>query len=185
MLPPEMAMTWYVPASCRSRSIAIVEPGAIANQDRGDDRCRRGIPGPDARAVSCRIRWRAEAACSSSHDPSTGAPSTSAALLTDPTRTVPRRASDSGRSGTPGSRYRAGSRTTACTRTADRPATAARARTARPPRTVSITPPLTETRASRASAVRRRAPGRRPAAARSRPAEAVRRGSRLVREAGS
>ena len=37
MLPPEMAMTWYVPASCSRPLHLVVQSGAIADHDGRDD----------------------------------------------------------------------------------------------------------------------------------------------------
>ena len=34
MLPPEIAMTWYVPASCNCRCISSSRPGTVADENR-------------------------------------------------------------------------------------------------------------------------------------------------------
>ncbi len=49
MLPPEIAMTWYVPASCRRRSTSLVESGPIADEDGRHDGRRPLAPHAHAR----------------------------------------------------------------------------------------------------------------------------------------
>ena len=52
MLPPEIAMTWYVPACCSDCCTCLVESGAIADDDRGDDRGGPGLHAADAHPES-------------------------------------------------------------------------------------------------------------------------------------
>ena len=62
MLPPEIAMTWYVPASCSRRSHVVVEAGAVADDDGRDDRRRIArSTGPTASPMARRAKARAPA----------------------------------------------------------------------------------------------------------------------------
>ena len=101
MLPPEMAMTWYVPASC-SRLFDHRHQG---RRDRRSGSRRRSPPTARARTrrdarSPCEPPARAAAAVSSNQVPPLTT-STSAALFIDPTSDRPRRASIRSWSGTP------------------------------------------------------------------------------------
>ena len=82
----------------------VVEPGAIADDDRRDD--GGGLRAPAADAVGDRAAREGARAATSlpSTQPARARTSTSAPLFTVPTSVVPRRASARSWSGTPGSR---------------------------------------------------------------------------------
>ena len=102
--------------------VVLRQPRAIADRDGGGDAGRSRAPRPTVAARTDRTHALNDDAHSSRCDPATTT-STNAALLTEPTSAMPRRARARCSSGTPGFRYVVGSRSDAATRTRGPPAT--------------------------------------------------------------
>ena len=81
MLPPEMAMTWNVPARCSRAVSSGSRPARSPISTAVPIAAASTASGPAARAIAARARARIAAAHSSGHVPATTS-STSSALLT-------------------------------------------------------------------------------------------------------
>ena len=89
MLPPEIAMTWYVPASCRRRVVSGSSPARSPISTAVTMPAERVLWAPTERAIQPRTLART-AAAHSARRAAGSSTSTSRALFTEPSRPMPR-----------------------------------------------------------------------------------------------
>ena len=118
MLPPEIAMTWYVPASCSRRSTSSSRPARSPMRIADTMAAERSLHGATLDAIARRTAARIAATRFSQREPPTATTSTSLSLLTDPTSddAAPRELPLAHRA-RPGFRYLVGLRSVAGNRT--------------------------------------------------------------------